>query len=811
MRRSFSFLLLFLLAFSSLYADATTKADTQESQRDLDDVEEKAFIKLSDTPQQAAETLVRLEQIEERLTEHEEVLEMDAALPSYLDALQDMLADKVYEHLDTQSIQSIDEMRQRWLVYQKQLRSWQKLLRDRLQVYDENRKSLKELSRLWSETHIHADEEDAPQSIQDHIASVIINIEKLETTSKQNYDMLISDAQKVAGHILKVDEKTEALEAAKSRRLSDVLVVDAAPLLALIQTTSLDAGEYLYEGVQTLKAYYEDIRLYITTNIKELYSLLVSILLISFVIGYLYLLGHQERLFTQGESAKEAQFAFIRRPLSTIIVLSVFASVFLFSERSVAFKHLELLVVIIPVILLLSNIIHRRLLPYVYGFFLLYLLHFFDEGATALGVMERLSGLSIILALFLLICLVQSQRRKIAQEEMSKLMRYSAPISYLLCGLLLIAFVSNVYGAVSLSDRMTKVVFITILALLVFYTLMNVLSGTLILLIRRRIANAPHLLQMHTPRLERNVIGLLTLMMVVWWLFILVNVFGIGDALLRWGQTLLAYSWEFGEMTFSVEGLFDFVVIMIITWFVARLVRIFLTLELFTRFQFARGVPTAISTISNHTIFIIGFIIALSTLGITTQEFAMIGGALGVGIGFGIRNIVANFISGIIMLFERPVQIGDTIEINNTMGSVQTIGTRATAIKTFDGSEVLIPNADFISSDVTNWTLSDERRRATLVIKVDFDSDIEQVLEIMRTVAAEHPLVLEDPAPIATFEGFGDYYLEFKLYYWLSEAIIPTKSDVAIGVFKSLKAHGVKIPTPTRNIAIHERRGETQE
>ena len=90
------------------------------------------------------------------------------------------------------------------------------------------------------------------------------------------------------------------------------------------------------------------------------------------------------------------------------------------------------------------------------------------------------------------------------------------------------------------------------------------------------------------------------------------------------------------------------------------------------------------------------------------------------------------------MLFERPVQIGDTIEINKTMGNVQSIGSRATAIKTFDGSEVLIPNADFISADVTNWTLSDNRRRATLLIKVDFDSDIEKVLEIMNNVAKEH-------------------------------------------------------------------------
>jgi len=134
------------------------------------------------------------------------------------------------------------------------------------------------------------------------------------------------------------------------------------------------------------------------------------------------------------------------------------------------------------------------------------------------------------------------------------------------------------------------------------------------------------------------------------------------------------------------------------------------------------------------------------------------------------------------------------------MGEVQSIGSRASTLKTFDGSEVIIPNADFIAKEITNWTLSDKHRRKVVDFKVDFDSDIELILKIMKEVASSHPDVLKDPEPLAAFQGFGEYYLEFKLYFWLSENLIVAPSDVSIGIYKTLKDAGVKMPVPKTNL-----------
>jgi len=311
-------------------------------------------------------------------------------------------------------------------------------------------------------------------------------------------------------------------------------------------------------------------------------------------------------------------------------------------------------------------------------------------------------------------------------------------------------------------------------------------------------------LELYAQKIEKTTMYLIKVWMILWWLLIVSQQLSLYPYLIRFRDTLLAFSIHIGETTISVQAIVDFLMIIIITFFLAKLIRAILEIEIFARFKLPRGAPTAIVTTLNYIIIISGTFIAFSSLGVTPQQFVLLFGALGVGIGFGLRNIIANFISGIIMVFERPVQIGDTIEIDSTMGSVQSIGARSSTIKTFDGSEVIIPNADFISKEIINWTLSDKHRRKVLEFRVDLDSDIDRILGIMQEVATAHKDVLKDPQPLATFKGFGEYYLEFKLYFWLSENLIVAQSDVSKGIYKALRDAGVTMPVKKTNVVGDE-------
>jgi small-conductance mechanosensitive channel len=309
-------------------------------------------------------------------------------------------------------------------------------------------------------------------------------------------------------------------------------------------------------------------------------------------------------------------------------------------------------------------------------------------------------------------------------------------------------------------------------------------------------ASATNLIEEFAAKVEKNTTLLIKIIMFLWWLKVLLSVLGLYEYYIEYRDKFLSITFQISNVTFSIQSIVDFLIIIASTWFLAKFLNTFLEVELFSRYKFPRGVPTAIKTTLNYIIIFLGIIVALSALGIKSEQFTVVFGALGVGIGFGLRNIIANFISGIIMVFERPVQIGDTISISSTLGKVKSIGARSSTIETFDGSEVIIPNADFISKEITNWTLSDERRRKTIDFKVDFDTDIQKVLDIMQKVAKNHPDVLKEPKPLATFNGFGEYYLEFRLYFWITSNLIVAPSEIALGVYKELKKEGIKMPLP---------------
>jgi small-conductance mechanosensitive channel len=178
-------------------------------------------------------------------------------------------------------------------------------------------------------------------------------------------------------------------------------------------------------------------------------------------------------------------------------------------------------------------------------------------------------------------------------------------------------------------------------------------------------------------------------------------------------------------------------------------------------------------------------------------------GALGVGIGFGLQTIVNNFVSGLILIFERPIKVGDAIETPDYFGRVRRIGIRASVIRSYDGAEIVVPNGELISKAVTNWTGTDENRRLDIPIGVAYGTDPEQVLEILRGVARAHPRVADVPPPDAQMIRFGDSSLDFQLRAWcVMEHRVDVASDLHVAINRELAAAGISIPFPQRDLHI---------
>ncbi len=282
--------------------------------------------------------------------------------------------------------------------------------------------------------------------------------------------------------------------------------------------------------------------------------------------------------------------------------------------------------------------------------------------------------------------------------------------------------------------------------------------------------------------------------------------------ILAWGgkQVVLAkiyrglgHSIQIGSMNFSFLGLLYAVIALLATQAVARLWRWIFQTKFLSKSGMEAGLQDSITTITVYVIWMMGILIALHVFGLNTASLAVAFGALGIGLGFGLQNIFNNFVSGIILLFERPIQVGDDVEINGTWATVKKINVRSTVVQTYDNASLIIPNSDFVSSQVTNWSFKDKRLRRSIVVGVAYGSDIDRVRDTLLEIARSVPKVLKHPAPDVLFSDFGDSALIFRLRIWTDiDSMLKVETAVRFEIDRLFKERGIEISFPQRDLHI---------
>lgn len=236
----------------------------------------------------------------------------------------------------------------------------------------------------------------------------------------------------------------------------------------------------------------------------------------------------------------------------------------------------------------------------------------------------------------------------------------------------------------------------------------------------------------------------------------------------------------------------------------AKNIRGVIEIGFFERFEMDDGARYAVMAILGYVIIGSGIVIGFSQLGIDWSKLQWIVAALGVGLGFGLQEIVANFVSGLIILFERPIRVGDFVTIGNLSGTVSNIKIRATTVTDFDNREVLLPNKSIITENVTNWTLKDAVTRIVITIGVAYGSDIEKVTEILMQAVKAQKDVLDQPSPQVFFLAHGDSSLDFEVRAFVSQPTnrLPLTHLINSAINKSLAEHGISIPFPQRDLHL---------
>jgi len=366
------------------------------------------------------------------------------------------------------------------------------------------------------------------------------------------------------------------------------------------------------------------------------------------------------------------------------------------------------------------------------------------------------------------------------------------------------SLVANFFGYVKLAQ------FLGVFCLYSTFVAISMLTGVRVftLLVLEGIDSAPAQ-QLAAVRSYHDIIARWAPRLLQWggalvWFVLSVNLLGLAP----WLSAELAKLRDFpiagGSASVTLGGVVGFFVILLLGYAVSSIIRFLLREELLSRLHMARGIPELIASTFHYLLLLLVFFFAVNAGGVELNKFTVLTGALGVGVGFGLQNIVNNFISGLILQFERPIHIGDMLEIDGQNGIVTRIGIRSSTVKTFQGAELIIPNGTFISGKVTNWTLTNPQRRVELPVGVAYGSDLKLVANLLDRAARENESVLASPAPAVYFIAFADSSINFELRFWVMQAdsVTQVKSEVALAVWELLSEAGIEIPFPQRDLRL---------
>jgi len=523
------------------------------------------------------------------------------------------------------------------------------------------------------------------------------------------------------------------------------------------------------------------------------------------LLVFLLWLARKSRDAIRAGVMSETAAGVLGRPLSAWLLLSMVAVLALEPDAPLMVQQIALVLAAVPVLRLLPPSARRQLDLWPYAITALFLAERLGFLFLANTLFYRLSTVALTaVSLAAIVWLLRRRRRDTPPPASARLAGMLRAIAWGAVALLCVSLAANLFGNVSLAEMLTSAVIGCGYFGLVLYAGVTVIITLMQVLLARQGIARFRLAREHAPPLVQLLIRLLTVAAFLGWAVYAMDRFRILRATYAFTTQVLSYTLTVGEVSISLGNVLLFLISVVIAFWAARTIRLILRDEVLTRMALPRGVGNSIASLSYYLVLLLGLGIALSAAGFQTSQLTIVFGALGVGIGFGLQGVVNNFVSGLILMFERPIQPGDVVEISGTSGQVRDIGMRATRIKTFDGADVIVPNGTLLSDKLTNWTLLDRSRRIEVSIGLAYGTEPKRAIEVLDAVARDTPGVVVEPAPTVLFMGFGASTLDFSVRAWTYDfdRWINIRSDMMARMVDALRQADIEIAFPQRDLHL---------
>jgi potassium-dependent mechanosensitive channel len=616
-------------------------------------------------------------------------------------------------------------------------------------------------------------------------------IGKIKQTAESDRGRVLTLQSSLLMQDARIRRATAAIDRAQSQALKDLLVRDGRPIWT---APSALTTELRTQSDESLAAQWSAANAFIQRRPS---TFVVHAALILVLAGLIQWLRRRIQKPAAAEPALERALSLLDLPVSTAFVLSSLFGPALYAEAPRWIQALIGAVVLFPTVLILRRLLERNLFPILYALIGLYLitqLRLLTASVPSLArfffLVETGGGL------LFLIWLLRSGKLATAKagpaNRFNRAILLIAKIGSALFG---IAIGANLLGYINLANLLTIVFVRGIFLAAIFFVAIQVLDGFVVIALRVRPLGALRVVQHHGRMLHRRTCRTLEFLAVLFWLDLMLNFLGLlNPALTKIGDVLNA-KLGMGSLELSLGQLLAFGITAWAAFLVSKFLRFLLEEDVYHHFRLERGLPYAISTMLHYSILLVGFVVALGALGIDLTKITILAGAFSVGVGFGLQNVINNFVSGLILLFERPIKIGDVVEIEGTVGEVRRIGIRACVIRTGQGSEIIVPNGALISNQVTNWTFSDRARAIEVSVNVLPGADSGRVVELLKTTATSEPGVANEPAPQVYVVNFTAGAVTFQLRAWTDryKDWARVRSDLAVAVNSALAQERIAI------------------
>jgi len=752
----------------------------------------------------ASQALNLLNTLSAKFAPSPEIEKIRESLPGASRQIDEEFADTADTLRQQPPLATLQAQQAHWHQRHQRVTGWLTLLTQRAVDLRIAMDQLAHMRQTWALTRNGALASQSPAQILQQIEAVMAAIDAQGTAFKTQRDAVLDLQSSIAKELARCDEALSQVTRAQKEAVTSILTRESPPIWSAdietrARTTLPNRLREVAGGFRT------DILQYVTIPSMGM-PLHAGIFLVLVLVCSAARRKRRGWVATgEGVSARVRVF---EHPYAAALIFTLLHASAVISPAPDLVKELFTILALVPMIQLVRPMIDPRLAPGLYAVAGLYALDVVRQAISGgaplleqvLLLVESLSAMA--LAAWLLHS--ERLRRPPAPAPAAGRARVIRGFIQFVVICLAIGLAAGSTGYIRLARLITTGTLSAGAVALWLYAVLRVFSGTVAIALRVWPLQRLKMARDHCDYIERWAHRLLVWAAIFTWAIRSLDRIGLLDALLSLVGSVLAVRLQRGSISISIEDILAFVLTVWAAYLLSALIRFILREEVYPRRGLAPGLSYAYSRLVHYIILAVGFLVGLGVLGMDQSKVSVLAGAFGVGIGFGLQDVVNNFVCGLILLFERPVHVSDIVEVGGLQGEVRRIGIRASTVRTYQGADIIVPNSQFITANVTNWTLSDQLRRIDLPVGVNYGAAPQQVIKLLETVALANKGILKDPPPRGLFMGYGDSSINFELRAWTDQfgswGLI--RSELASAVYDAVYAAGMSFPFPQREVRV---------